>query len=160
HAKPLTMRIEEAYGPWSCMSGRAPMGGCLATLAAAIVVLTHTSTLASCDAIPGRSGAFRGALGVLDRPFARPGDAITLARDSASPPAPPGFPSVRSHPAVTYLFPPPAGPANAVVLRTDCTGFAAVARACELELPGGTATCITAGPDDLAVFEVDGMRRL
>src|SRR5262249_30190136 len=55
---------------------------------------------------------------------------------------------------------PQAGPANAVVLRTDCTGFAAAARACEEDLGGGTATCITAGPDDLVVVDPDLVRRL
>src|SRR5262245_23852352 len=169
---PLTVRMEEPYGPppTRCMprrlekveggTPRAPSAARLAILASAMAVLSHTSALASCDAIPGRSGAFRGALGVLDRPFARPGDPITLARDPACHPGAPGIPSVASHLAVTYLFTPPAGPANAIVLRTDCTGFAAAARACELQLPGGTATCVTAGPDDLAVVEVDGMRRL
>src|SRR5262249_25123545 len=89
---PLTVRMEEAYGPPAtrCMPRRLervdggtpchPSGALLAILASAMAVLSHASALASCDAIPGRSGAFRGALGVLDRPFARPGDAITLER--------------------------------------------------------------------------------
>ena len=46
---------------------------------------------AVCDVIPGTQGAFRGALGVVDRPFARPGDPVELRLDPRVTARPPGF---------------------------------------------------------------------
>jgi hypothetical protein len=35
---------------------------------------------ANCDVIPQTSTVFRGALGSLDRPYAQPGDQLTLSK--------------------------------------------------------------------------------
>src|SRR6185295_18443600 len=76
---------------------------------------------AACNVIPGTSTAFRGTLGVLDRPFAEPGTFVELALDPACHAGSPGF--SRDDPAaqvITVVFTPPAGPRNVVVLASDC----------------------------------------
>ncbi|MFN8545343.1 MAG: hypothetical protein U0807_14200 [Candidatus Binatia bacterium] len=125
-----------------------------------LMVVGAARARASCDAIPGPVGAFRGALGLVDRPFARPGDPIELRLDPACHRASAGFSPTASRHAVTFVFTPPNGARHAVVVRADCTGFAAAVRRCEAALAGGTATCLAAGPDALAIVDRDGARRL
>ena len=114
---------------------------------------------AVCDAIPGTQGTFRGALALVDRPFAGPGDTLDLQLDPTCHGASPGFSPTADRHVVTVLFRPPAGPRNAVVLAPDCTGFAAARDRCEAQLHGGTATCVVAG-DAVSVLERDGTRHL
>jgi len=114
---------------------------------------------AVCDVIPGTQRTFRGALGVVDRPFARPGDPVELRLDPVCHGASAGFSAAASDHVVTVLFRPPAGPPSAVVLAPDCLGFAAARNRCEAGLGGGKATCIPDG-DAVSVVERDGIRRL
>src|SRR5215470_3241009 len=109
------------------------------------LMLQVGSAHAVCDVIPGTQGTFRSALGVVDRPFARPGDTVELRLDPACDGASPGLSAAPADHVVTLLFQPPAGPRNAVVLAPDCLGFAAARDRCEKQLGGGTATCIAAG---------------
>src|SRR5262245_8905825 len=114
---------------------------------------------AVCDVIPGTQGTFRGALGVVDRPFARPGDPVELRLDPACHGASAGVSAAASAHVGAGRFRPPAGPPRAVVLAPDCLGFAAARNRCEAVLGGGRATCIPAG-DAVSVVERDGIRRL
>lgn len=131
----------------------------MANLVLLIALLLPRLAHAICDVIPGVQGTFRAALGTVDRPFARPGDPVELRLDPTCDGRSPGFGSTASDHVVTVLFQPPAGPANAVALAPDCTGFAAARNRCEAQLGGGTATCIPAG-DAVTIVERDGTRRL
>src|SRR5262245_16821186 len=122
------------------------------------LVLQAGRVHAVCDVIPGAQGTFRGALGVVDRPFARPGDPVELRLDPACHGASAGFSAAASDHVVTVLF-RPAGPPSAVVLAPDCLAFAAARNRCEAQLGGGKATCIPAG-DAVSVVDREGIRRL
>src|SRR5262249_59150447 len=90
---------------------------------------------AACNAVPGAAIAFRGTLGMVDRPFARPGAAVKVELGptchAASPAFCPGGPcgaSPEDDVVVTVVFAPPAGPRNIVVLSTDCAAVGTARR--------------------------------
>jgi hypothetical protein len=61
-------------------------------LAPALLALSiATRGDASCNAIPGPSNTFRGALATVDRPFASPGELVRLSLDDACHASQPGF---------------------------------------------------------------------
>ncbi len=124
-----------------------------------LLALGAHSALAVCDAIPGAQGSFRGALGAIDRPFARPGDPVELRLDPTCHGTSAGLDAIASNHVVTILFQPPAGVPTAVVLAPDCLGFATARDRCEVQLGGGIATCVSAG-DAVSAVERDGVRRL
>jgi cysteine-rich repeat protein len=124
--------------------------------------LLPASAHAMCDAIPGVTQEFRGAVGTLSRPFAIPNDdgeqiAIRLHPGVCEPQGAgfvdlPGGLAPEDDYFVTLLFEPPGDAArNAVVLATAanlalCQQRVAGAGA----LPnGGTATCVASSPNPL-----------
>ncbi len=104
-----------------------------------------SSARATCNVIPGTGRQFRGARGVLDRPFARPGDVIALRLAPACDAPTPAIVAGAGRQTVTIVFTPEGGVPHAVVLRQSCADFAAQQRRCEAELDGGTAVCVPAG---------------
>ena len=97
---------------------------------------------ASCNFIPGTENTFRASLSSLDRPFAAPGDPVSLSLDlsGCESGAGAGLTGSDADYQVILIFTPPNGPANAVVLQDGpmaCDGFAgsAEANACVGELP-------------------------
>jgi Tol biopolymer transport system component len=108
---------------------------------------------ASCNIIPSASRVFRGALGNADRPFAGPGDFVTLRVQPAGCDvlSPPFAPFAFNH-VVSLVFTPPSGPTNVVVLTNDCTLVTPCA--------GATNTCLEVTGDDLSTPQRDGERRL
>ncbi|MCI0636250.1 MAG: hypothetical protein L0206_20400, partial [Actinobacteria bacterium] len=126
-------------------------------VAAVLTAAPFSDANATCNVIPGATQEFRGAMGVANRPFASPGDFVRLrVRPAVCDTGSTGFVDLEGGSqrtddyVVTVLFTPPNGPANAVLLAEDCTGFAA---ACEASLGAGTATCVDGAsglvvPDD------------
>jgi Tol biopolymer transport system component len=84
---------------------------------------------ASCNQIPGTVNRFRGAVGTVDRPFARPGDRLAIRIGPCDPDSPDFDADAAAH-VVTIAFRPPAGPANLVVLAADCAARRAELDAC------------------------------
>lgn len=118
---------------------------------------------ASCNVIPGTTTAFRGVLGVADRPFARPGDFVTLTLDPACHGGSAGFTAAAGEQVVTIVFTPPQGRRHVVVLAADCEALEAERRACAARI-GATVTCRRANapgaPVDLETVARDGRRAL
>lgn len=106
----------------------------------------------ACDVIPGTATAFRGALATLDRPFAGPGDFVTLALDPVCHAASPGFASAPQGAIVTIAFAPPAGgPRHVVVLAPSCDAIT--------PCPGAASTtCSAADAADLQVIDAARLR--
>ena len=72
-------------------------------------LLLPGSASAICNAIPGATGFFRGAVGSLNRPFASPGDFVGVEVNGAiCDAASPGLPSETAGLLVTVLFVPPS----------------------------------------------------
>jgi hypothetical protein len=138
-------------------------GWCVAAL---LLVGTARVADAGCNIIPGTSTTFRAALGQTDRPFALPGDFVTLSLNPVCDGASPGFGATAADNVVTVIFTPPSGAAdrnNAVILATDCASLEARRQSCAARPDVGTATCvqINGGPEiGMEVFTKDGQRRL
>ena len=131
--------------------------------ATSLLVLVPRDARAACDVIPGANDVFRGALGQTDRPYASPGDFVSIAVEpgvcdgtSLGFVDRPGGSSRADDYVVTLLFTPPAGPPTGVVLATSCTAVAPKLAACAASM-GGRASCIEAnapgGPVDLQVVD-------
>ncbi len=140
-------------------------------LLVALVALAHPGRAhAGCDLIPQSQPVFRGALGTLDRPFARPGDFVELhVRPTICDAASPGLGADPSALAVTLLFTPAGGPKRAVVLTTRSCADAAVVQKLETcaatpAMSSGGVSCIQvnqSGPVDMAIItRADGIPRL
>ncbi len=121
---------------------------------------------ASCDVIPGTLRIFRGSLGSLDRPFARPGDFVTLRLNSVCASSSPGFAPTAADHVVSVVFTPPGETAanHVVLLAADCPALEGARLACEQRSDVASATCIPVnGPGDpsgIEVVEAGGERRL
>lgn len=120
--------------------------GSLVRISAFVVLLGLGSARpadAACNIIPQAASTFRSTLGTTDRPFARPGDWVTLTLDPVWHAGSPGFDTIGANNVVTIVFTAPAGGRNAVVLKTDCAGFQGSAEqlSCEAGL-GGRAFCL------------------
>jgi len=79
---------------------------------------------AVCNTIPGTTQSFRAAQTTIDRPFASPGEVLTLGLDPTCYPIERSFSSNPRDQVVTVIFTPPGGGSsrrNVVVLATDCT---------------------------------------
>src|SRR5688572_20011794 len=100
--------------PSPCRPSGPRLRRCIVT-SLAVIALAAASTLvsarwanAACNLIPGQRGQFPGALGVLDRPFAGPGEPVEIAVRGCD--ASPGLSANAADHTVTVLFTPPAGP--------------------------------------------------
>jgi len=115
---------------------------------------------ATCNVIPSAALTFRGTLGNTDRPFARPGDWVTVTLDAACHGASPGFTGAASDTVVTLVFTPPAGgPRNVVVLATDCAQVDTAVCAAQPHVAG--AACLQVnGPGAATVLERVDQRTL
>lgn len=112
---------------------------------AAICCLGFTAQVghAVCNLIPGTTQTFRGTLASTDRPFASPGDIVTLRLSPACDAVSPGFSPLPADQIVSVIFTPPNGPRNVVILSTNCAAEEAGRSACEQRPDVVTATCIT-----------------
>src|SRR5262245_18601422 len=90
-------------------------------VAIAAATIGASSAHAGCNLIPGQRSQFNGALGVLDRPFAGPGEPVEVALRECD--QSPGLSANAADHTVTVVFTPPSGPKNAVVLTAapDCS---------------------------------------
>jgi len=129
----------------------------------ALLSLAPRDARAACDVIPGANDVFRGALGQTDRPYASPGDFVSIAVEPGVCDATslgfvdrPGGTTRADDYVVTLLFTPPAGPRTGVVLATNCAAVGPKLAACAAAI-GGSVSCIPAnlpgGPVDLQVVD-------
>ncbi len=119
---------------------------------------------AACNLIPSASKTFRGALGAINRPFAAPGDFVELGVDpTRCDDASPGFTADGKDHVVTIVFAPTGGQARVVFLTAGSCGSGsnkALRQACEGTVGAGNVSCVQAPPNDLAIVERNGARRL
>src|SRR5262249_37235828 len=104
------------------LSDRSPRRAALVLLlAAAVAAIASSSAHAGCNLIPGQRGQFVGTLGVVDRPFAGPGEPVEIGLRPCD--QSPGLSANVADHTVTVLFTPPSGPRTAVVLTSapDCS---------------------------------------
>jgi subtilisin-like proprotein convertase family protein/Tol biopolymer transport system component len=122
------------------------------------------SAAASCNQIPGAASAFRGTRGVVDRPFATPGDVVELRVSPACDPATPGFSSDAADHVVTVVFKPPEGERNVLILAHDCLAREGERQACAARSGVASAVCRefdgAAETSAVRVIEQEGQRRL
>ncbi len=121
---------------------------CRALLVIGVCVLGSAHLgYASCDVIPSVTQSFRAAQTSIDRPFASPGDFVTMSADRcASSQALPR----RQDVVVTIVFLPPHGPRNVVVLAANCADVRRRAK-CRREKDVAAIRCIHASEADLQV---------
>lgn len=123
--------------------------GFLPFVVAAVVTigLVDPATVHSaCDLIPGTIKTFNGAVGAADRPFAAPGERVSVRTRPCDEGSPSLDPVAANH-VVTVLFTPDGGTPNARILTAepDCTTINPLLGACLAQLPvGATAECIDA----------------
>src|SRR5206468_3347059 len=107
---------------------------------------------------------FRGALGATNRPFAAPGDFVEVAVDQARcDTGSPGFAADGADHVVTIVFKPTGGQARVVFLTAGSCGAGSIESAqlaCEGTVGAGNVSCVQATPNDLAVVDRNGSRRL
>jgi len=119
---------------------------------------------AACNIIPGTTRTFRGARGVVDRPFAGPGDPVEIRLQPGCDDASPGFSSTATDQVVTLVFTPPNGPRNIVLLAASCDDIEAQRQACAAAPGVANATCVafnqTGTAPAVEISERDGLRRL
>jgi len=129
-----------------------------------LVLLTPTpppAARAACNLIPGERSQFAGALGVVDRPFAGPGEPVEVSLRKCDPSS--GLTPEAADHLVTVVFTPPSGVPNAVVLTADadCSAVAPQLAACEAALGAGSAAfCVAGSQAGLDVVDRDGVRNL
>ncbi|HEY2387887.1 MAG TPA: hypothetical protein VGK30_13060 [Candidatus Binatia bacterium] len=116
----------------------------LAPAALILVLLSADLTVAhaACDVIPGIQQGFASAQGIVDRPFAGPGDWVRISRDRACQGDGGGFFPEASGNVVTLMFRPSVGPRHAVILATDCSFIEPFRQACGARRDIASATCI------------------
>jgi Tol biopolymer transport system component len=116
---------------------------------------------AGCNLIPGTEQAFQSTLGATNRPYAGPGESVER-RVRPCDPASPGLGANPDNHVVTVVFAPPNGTPNAVVLTAEpnCSSIDPQLSACNGELSGGTATCLSDPDSGLRVVERNGVRYL
>lgn len=111
----------------------------------------------ACNVIPSATGAFRGALGSPLRPFAAPGESVTL-RFRPNCPATGFLPTAQEHNVTVVFTPPNAAARNVVVLSPSCTGIASALSTCQGTPDVASVNCVTvdpmSDPDSLSVFEL------
>jgi Tol biopolymer transport system component len=144
---------------------RRPRRGALLTALLAIALVTQSRAHAACNIIPGTTRAFRGTLGVTDRPFAGPGAFVDLTLDPSCHSASPGLASTPAEQVVTVVFTPPqAALRRLVVLATDCAALQSRLGACQARADVAATACVEVNgpgtPVGLEVFDRDGRRHL
>ena len=127
---------------------------------AAVIVLASSGVFgirvahSSCNVIPGTTQTFRATQTTIDRPFAGPGDFVTLTLDPTCYTVERAFSTTASDQIVTVVFTPPQGPRNVVVLAPSCpvaTCAGAASTTClEANVPGG--------PIDVEVLDTQHLR--
>ena len=130
-------------------------------LSVTTATIAPSSAHAACNLIPGQRSQFVGALGVVDRPFAGPGEPVEVSLRECDQSA--GLSANATDHVVTVLFTPPSGPPNAVVLTAaaDCSAIAPQLGACEAALGSGAAAfCVSGATAGLEVVEQSGVRNL
>jgi cysteine-rich repeat protein len=139
--------------PSRTLEGRFGARTPVAALAAAVIAtaairaapsFSPRSAAAACNVIPQARATFRGSLGSTSRPFAAPGEWVTLQIDPACHGASPGFPGATADQVVTLVFTPPAGPRTVVVLAADCEALEGSRLACEAREDVARAACLRA----------------
>jgi Tol biopolymer transport system component len=104
------------------------LGGRRATAAVAVAVLLLVAEApravhAGCNVIPPAVTTFRATLGQTDKPFAKPGDWVTISLDPTCHGAPP-FTEAATEYVVSVVFTPPlGGQRNLVAVAADCGPF-------------------------------------
>ena len=91
---------------------------------ATVLLFAARDAHAVCNVIPGTTQTFRSTQTTIDRPFATPGDVLTLGLDPTCYPIARTFSANPGDQVVTVVFTPPGGGLgthNVVVLATDCT---------------------------------------
>src|SRR5437762_3000837 len=125
------------------------------------IAIAPRAAHAGCNLIPQAQPIFRGSLGTLDRPFARPGDFVELhVRSAICDGASVGIGDSVDDLVVTLLFEPANGSSRAVVLTTHACSDAAVAgklAACGgiVGTGDGAVTCVQMnqnGPVDMQLL--------
>jgi len=120
---------------------------------AAALLLGAAPADAGCNVIPPAVESFRGGLGSLDRPFARPGDWVRLSLDPDCH-GPAGFAGGAADQVLSLIFTPPAGgPRNVVVLAADCG--AVDTAACGARSDVAEAECVQVGGGPIALDQPD-----
>ncbi|TMA47884.1 MAG: hypothetical protein E6J83_04050 [Deltaproteobacteria bacterium] len=122
---------------------------------ATVLLFAARDGYAVCNVIPGTTQTFRATQTTIDRPFATPGDVLTLGLDPTCSPIARTFSANPGDQAVTVVFTPPGGTRNVVVLASDCTGVGTC--------PGvASTTCLQANkperPLDLEVVDAQHLR--
>src|SRR5262245_16434935 len=111
---------------------------------------------ACCNVIPSTTQSFRATETTIDRPFAGPGDFITLGLDPTCHRAERAFSTDPADQVVTIILTPPQnGPRNVLVLASSCAGIGVC--------PGpARTTCLVANqpepPIDLVVLDAHHLR--
>ena len=134
-----------------------------AVLVACALAAAAPGVHASCNQIPGTVNTFRGAVGSLNRPFARPGDAIDVRLSPTCEPARSFGPTAADN-IVTVVFKPASGVRSIVIIAEDCVAVGEQLTGCSVLPDVGSTRCIAAvdGTEltNLEVVEVDGSPRL
>ncbi|MFN8543660.1 MAG: hypothetical protein U0807_05575 [Candidatus Binatia bacterium] len=113
-------------------------------MALAVIAAFPSGGRASCDVLPSPPLSFHGALGAVDRPFARPGDWLLVTLDARCDGSSPGFTAASAAHVVTIVFRAPQGERNVVVLADDCAAVETQRQACAARSGVSTATCAVA----------------
>ncbi len=106
---------------------------------AAFLSLLSTPARAACNIIPGTTQTFRASQTTIDRPYAGPGDFVTLGLDPTCYTVERTFSTTATDQVVTVIFTPPQrGPRNVVMLASSARCAAVGASTC----PGAVTTCL------------------
>jgi subtilisin-like proprotein convertase family protein/Tol biopolymer transport system component len=117
-------------------------------------------TGASCNQIPSVAGTFRAARGIVNQPFAGPGDRVEIGL-AATCDGIDTFAGTAGDYVVSVYFTPPGGGAAVVAVARDCEAVAPALAACGAEPDVTRVGCIDAPTDDdLDLVERDGRWRL
>src|SRR5712692_3079836 len=130
--RPLLAGTPARYG-----ARRRPRKAAILLPLAAVVAWARLAQ-ATCNVIPGTTQTFRASQTTVDRPFAVPGDFVTLGLDPTCYALERTFSTNPSDQVVTVVFTPPqGGPRNVVVLAPRCAGIGTGAG-------GASTTCFEA----------------
>lgn len=116
----------------------------LVTVWTALFLPGGASVYAS-GAIPGTTASLRSTLGTIDRPFAGPGDGLSLRLDPICGAASPGFGATPEENVVTIVFTPPPGSSTQgriVVLASDCSIMQSAMDECAVRGDVAAINCI------------------
>ena len=116
---------------------------------------------AACNLIPGTVAQFDGAQGVVNRPFAAPGESVEVSLRTCDASA--GLGAAVTDQVVTLFFTPQLGPATAIVLTAapDCSGVAPLLPGCAAALGAGAKALCVPGPSaGMAIVDRDGVPTL